>query len=74
MVKIITGLKNGDLRSALAAKEEYFEHAPSEEFRGAVRQALKKAKHRPHEGVRRGRIHLDAPSSSPIEKLAKAIA
>ena len=74
MVKIITGLKNDDLRSALAAREEYFEHAPSEEFRGAVRQALKKAKHHPHEGVQRGQIYLDAPSSSPIGKLAKAIA
>ena len=74
MVKILTGIKNGDLRLALAAREEYFEHAPSENFRGAVRQALKKAKQCLHEGVMHGRIYLDAPSSSPIGKLAKVIA
>jgi hypothetical protein len=74
MVKILTGIKNGDLRLALAAREEYFEHAPSENFRGAVRQALKKAKQCLHEGVIHGRIYIDAPSSSPIGKLAKVIA
>ena len=74
MVKILTGIKNGDLRESLAAREEYFEHEPSENFRGAVRQALKKAKQRPHEGVTHGRIYLDAPSSSPLGKLAKSIA
>ena len=44
MVKILTGIKNGDLRLALVAREEYFEHTPSENFRGVVRQALKKVK------------------------------
>lgn len=74
MVKILTGIKNDDLRDALAAREEYFEHEPSENFRGAVWQALKKAKQHPHEGVTHGHIYLDAPSSSPLGKLAKAIA
>jgi len=73
MVKILTGIKNDELRDALAAREEYFEHEPSENFRGAVRQALKKAKQHPHEGVTHGHIYLDAPSSSPLGKLAKAI-
>ncbi len=29
MAKILKGIKNGDLRLALAAREEHFEHAPS---------------------------------------------
>lgn len=74
MVKILTGIKNDDLRDALAARGECFEHEPSENFRGAVWQALKKAKQHPHEGVTHGHIYLDAPSSSPLGKLAKAIA
>lgn len=42
MVKIITGLKNGDLREAMATKAELFNLKPCRDFRGAVRQALKK--------------------------------
>lgn len=73
MVRILTALKNGDLREAMAAKET-FEHSPSRDFKGAVKAALKKVKHAVHEGVRHGRIVVDAPSSSPIGRLAKAVA
>ncbi len=74
MVKILTGLKNADLREAMSAREEYFSHAPSQKFHGAVRNALKKAKHIAHEGVRHGRITVNAPTSSAIGQLAKHIA
>ena len=38
MVKIITGLKNGDLREAMVAKAELFNPKSGRDFRGAVRQ------------------------------------
>ncbi len=74
MVKILTGLKNADLREAMSAREDCFSHIPSQKFHGAVRNALKKAKHRSHEGVRHGRITVNAPTSSAIGRLAKNIA
>lgn len=55
MVKIITGLKNGDLREVMAAKAELFNRKPSRDFRGAVRRALKKRKGFAYEGVRHGK-------------------
>ena len=74
MVKILTGLKNHDLREAMAAQEASFSHAPSKDFRNAVRNALKKAKHQEHEGVRHGKITLEAPASSAIGQLVRGIA
>ena len=47
---------------------------PSRDFKGAVRAALKKAKHRAHEGVRHGGITVDAPSSSAMGQLARMAA
>ena len=73
MARILTEIKNGDLREALAARKEYA-HKPSHDFKGAVRAALKKAKHVAHEGVRHGRIVVDAPSSSAIGRLARLVA
>ena len=73
MVRILTAMKNGDLREAMAAKED-FVCVPSRDFKGAVKAALKKAKHAAHEGVRHGGIVVDAPSSSPIGRLARMIA
>lgn len=74
MVKIITGLKNGDLREAMAAKEDLFNPKPGRDFRGAVRQALKQSKGSTHEGVRHGRITVSAPMSSAIGQLSKCFA
>ncbi|MBQ7478707.1 MAG: ISLre2 family transposase [Selenomonadaceae bacterium] len=73
MARILTAIKNGDLREALAARKDY-SCKPSRDFKGAVRAALKKAKHSAHEGVRHGRIVVDAPSSSAIGQLARMIA
>lgn len=73
MVRILTSLKNGDLREAMAAKGD-FVHKPSRDFKGAVKAALKRSKRIEHEGVRHGRIVVDAPSSSAIGQLAKSIA
>ena len=73
MARILTEIKNGDLREALAARKE-FSCKPSRDFRGAVRAALKKAKHKTHEGVRHGGILVDAPSSSAMGRLAKMVA
>ena len=74
MVKIITGLKNGDLREAMAAKAELFNPKPGRDFRGAVRRALKKSKGSAHEGVRHGKITVSAPMSSAIGQLSKCFA
>ena len=56
MVKSITGLRNGDLREAMAVKAELFNLKFSRDFRGAVRQVLKKSKGGTHEGIRHGKI------------------
>ena len=74
MAKIITGLKNGDLREAMVAKVELFNPKSGRDFRGAVRQALKKSKGNAHEGVRHGRITVSAPMSSAIGHLSKCFA
>ena len=71
MVKVITGIKNNDLREALIAKEEFFEHKPSKNFKNAVRNALKKCKNKIHEAVSHGRIFISAPTSSFIGQLSK---
>lgn len=74
MVKIITSLKNGALREAMAAKAELFNPKPGRDFCGAVRQALKKSKSGTHEGVRHGKITVSAPMSSAIGQLSKCFA
>ena len=74
MVKILTGLKNDDLRDAMAAQEEGFSSVPSKDFRCAVRNALKKTKHQEHEGIKHGKITLNAPTSSAVGQLAKSFA
>lgn len=71
MAKIITGLKNGDFREAIAAKEEYFSYKPRKELRYAVRNALKKGKAIGYTGMRHGRIILDAPHSSAVGMLLR---
>lgn len=71
MVNVITGIKNNDLREALIAKEEFFEHKPSKSFKNAVRNALKKCKRKIHEAVSHGRIFINAPTSSSIGQLGK---
>ena len=74
MVKILTGLKNGDLREAMVTKAELFNPKPGRAFRGAVRQALAKSKGTVHEGVRHGRITVSVPTSSAIGQLSKCFA
>ena len=44
------------------------------DFRGAVRQALKKSKDGTHEGVQHGKITVSAPMSSAIGQLFKCFA
>lgn len=73
MASILTAIKNGGLREALTAGDE-FSSKPSRDFKSAVRAALKKAKHRAHEGVRHGGITVDAPSSSAMGQLARMVA
>ena len=71
MVKIITGLKNGDLRQALTATNKFFIHEPSKKFYRATQKAFKTAKSRFYEGVRHGKITVDAPTSSAVGQLAR---
>ena len=70
MIKIITGLKNNDLHKALLAREEYLTHKAGKKFQGAVRDALKQVKHQVHEGAVKGKIFVDAPTSSAVGQLA----
>jgi len=73
MVRILTALKNGSLRSTMAANEDTFQKEYAPDFRGAVRRALKATRFQEHEGVKHGHITLDAPGSSAIGHLAKVI-
>ena len=73
MVRILAAMKNGDLRSAMSASEETFQKEYTPDFRGAVRRALKNPKFQEHEGVKHGHIVVDAPGSSAIGHLARAL-
>ena len=73
MVRILTAIKNGDLRSAMAANEGTFQKKYTPDFRNAVRRAVKNPKFQEHEGVKHGHIVVDAPGSSAIGRLAKAL-
>ena len=74
MVKIITGLRNGDLEKALTSLAENCSKPQSEALRGAVRNALKKSKFVPHIGVQHGRIYNAGPTSSAMGYLKKMLA
>lgn len=73
MVRILTAIKNGDLRSVMAANEGTFQKKYTPDFRNAVRRALKNPKFQEHEGVKHGHIVVDAPGSSAIGRLAKVL-
>ena len=73
MIKIITGLRNGDLIEALDARDEYFNRRPSKEYKCAMRQIMKKHKI-PHLGIQHGRIYCDCATSTAIGHLAKSFA
>ena len=74
MVKIITGLRNGDLDKALTSLAENCSKPQSEALKGAVRNALKKAKFVPHTGVQHGSIYNAGPTSSAMGYLKKMLA
>ena len=69
MIKIITGLRNGDLGSALTSQAEGCSKPQSQALRAAVRNALKKTKFIPHIGVQHGGIYNAGPTSSAIGRL-----
>ena len=73
MVRILTAMKNGDLRSVMAANEEQFQKQYTPDFRGAVRRALKNPKFQEHEGAKCGHIVVDAPNSSAIGHMARTL-
>ena len=73
MVKIITGLRNGDLMEALDASDEYFNRKPGKEYKCAMRQIMKKHK-MPHLGIQHGRIYHDCAASTAIGHLARIFA
>ena len=73
MIKVITGLKNGDLERAMVSKLEGFRSRPGKDFSKAVKMALKKIPFQAHEGVCYGRIANYGPSSSPMGRLAQAL-
>lgn len=70
-VRILTGLKNGDLYKAMVATVDNFKHETPPELRHAVRDALRHGKWQEHEGVQHGSVALDAPMSSAIGSLRK---
>ena len=71
MIRILTALKNGNLRKAMAAREATFQKQYEPNLKGAVRRALKAVKFQEHEGVKHGRVTLDAPNFSAIGQLAR---
>ena len=73
MIKVITGLKNGDLERAMVSKLEGFRSRPGKDFSKAVKMALKKIPFQAHEGVCHGRIANYGPSSSPMGRLAQSL-
>ena len=73
-IKIITGLRNGDLDKAITSLAENCSKPQSEALRGAVRNALKKSKFVPHIGVQHGRIYNAGPTSSAMGYLKKMLA
>lgn len=73
MIRILTALKNGNLRKAMAAREATFQKQYEPNLKGAVRRALKKVRFQEHEGVKHGRVTLDAPNSSAMGQLARVL-
>lgn len=73
MVKVISGLKNGDLEQALAGKLCRISMKTRKEYRNAVREALKKPLFVPHVGVHQCCIANYGPSSSPMGHLAAVL-
>ena len=75
MLKIITGLKNGELARALSEQDQSFQKKQSRQFNGAVRIALRKANAALlHIGVQHGRLANYSPSSSAMGKMVKIFA
>ena len=73
MVKVISGLKNGDLEQALAGELCRISMKTRKEYRNAVREALKKPLFIPHVGVHQCCIANYGPSSSPMGHLAAVL-
>ena len=73
MVKVISGLKNGDLEQALAGDLCRISMETRKEYRNAVREALKKPLFVPHVGVHQCSIANYGPSSSPMGHLVAAL-
>ena len=73
MIKIITGLRNGDLGSALTSQADGCNKPQSQALKSAVRNALKKTKFIQHIGVKHGGIYNAGPTSSAIGHLKKML-
>ena len=73
MVKVISGLKNGDLDQALAVELCSMPLKPRKEYWNAVREALKKPVFVPHVGTHQCCIANYGPSSSPMGHLVAAL-
>ena len=73
MIKIITGLRNGDLGSALTSQADGCNKPQSQALKSAVRNVLKKTKFIQHIGVHHGGIYNAGPTSSAIGHLKKML-
>lgn len=73
MIKVISGLKNGDLEQALGKDLCGIPPKSKKEYRYAVRTALRKPVFVPHVGAHQGCIANYGPSSSPLGHLAAAL-
>ncbi len=73
MVRVITGLANGDLREALGQQIPRFEQQPDTKYKNAVRNALSKIKQTPHEGAIHGHIVLNCSSNSVMGHLTQLV-
>ena len=73
MIKVLSGLKNGDLEQALATDLRSIPMESRKKYRNAVREALKKPVFVPHVGTHQCSIANYGPSSSPMGQLAAAM-
>lgn len=74
MVKVIDAVRNGELTTILNQLDQASTAPQSNDFKTAVRRALKKSPHQAHSGAVQGRIFTDGTRTSGMSKLARSLA
>lgn len=74
MVKVIDAVRNGELTTILNQLDQASAAPQSNDFKTAVRRALKKSPHQAHSGAVQGRIFTDGTRTNGMSKLARSLA